>query len=587
MALPESFIRELIARNDIESVASSYVNFKRRGKNLVGLCPFHGEKTPSFNLYPETESFYCFGCGAGGDVITFIKRIENLDYIDAVKFLANRSGLQMPEDTRDDRTSYLRMRILEANREAAKFFHAQLSTPAGRIALDYYRGRGYTDATIRHFGLGYAPNEWDALGKHLRSKGFKDEELQAAFLTRRGKNGGSYDLFRGRVMIPIIDIRGAVVGFGGRVLDDSKPKYINTENTLAYSKSNNLFALNFAKSTGRELILCEGYMDVIAMHQAGFTNAVAALGTAFPQEQVRLITRYADKVNLIFDADEAGQKATKRALEALRPTGIDIKVITVPDGKDPDEFIRKNGASKFRLLMERSSNAMEYRLMNLASAQDISTPDGKVRYLKEATALLAGCSAVERDVYAGRLSKELGVSKEAILQQIKDISRKRECAEEKQELSRAMKQDLAVLRKVNPDAEKFPRAAQAEEALIGVLILHPDLIPKALSVLPAEKMVTAFNRRVYQYLADRKAAGLLIELPFFSADFEDAEMAYITRAVETANKSAFTWEDTRRYIDIISEESSLRGLGDPKSLNNADIEDILAVMRERKNKNTQ
>lgn len=587
MALPESFIRELIARNDIESVASSYVNFKRRGKNLVGLCPFHGEKTPSFNLYPETESFYCFGCGAGGDVITFIKRIENLDYIDAVKFLANRSGMQMPEDTRDDRTSYLRMRILEANREAAKFFHAQLSTPAGRIALDYYRKRGYTDATIRHFGLGYAPNEWDALGKHLRGKGFKDEELQAAFLTRRGKNGGTYDLFRGRVMIPIIDIRGAVVGFGGRVLDDSKPKYINTENTLAYSKSNNLFALNFAKASGRELILCEGYMDVIAMHQAGFTNAVAALGTAFPQEQVRLITRYADKVNLIFDADEAGQKATRRALEALRPTGIDIKVITVPDGKDPDEFIRKNGASKFRLLMERSSNAMEYRLMNLASAQDISTPDGKVRYLKEATALLAGCSAVERDVYAGRLSKDLGVSKEAILQQIKDVARRKERAEERQELSRVMKQDAAVLRKINPDAEKFPRAAQAEEALIGVLILHPDLISKAVAVLPAEKMVTAFNRRVYQYLAGRKEAGLLIELPFFSADFDDAEMAYIARAVETANKSAFTWDDTRQYIDIILEETALRGLGDPKTLNNDDIADILAVMRAKKNKNTQ
>ncbi len=587
MALPESFIRELISRNDIESVASSYVNFKRRGKNLVGLCPFHGEKTPSFNLYPETESFYCFGCGAGGDVITFIKRIENLDYIDAVKFLANRSGMQMPEETRDDRTSQLRMRILEANREAAKFFHAQLTTPVGRIALDYYRKRGYTDATIRHFGLGYAPNEWDALGKHLRSKGFKDEELQAAFLTRRGKNGGSYDLFRGRIMIPIIDIRGAVVGFGGRVLDDSKPKYINTENTLAYNKSNNLFALNFAKSAGRELILCEGYMDVIAMHQAGFTNAVAALGTAFPQEQVRLITRYADKVNLIFDADEAGQKATKRALEALRPTGIDIKVITIPDGKDPDEFIRKNGASKFRLLMERSSNAMEYRLMTLASGYDLSTDSGKVRFLDEAAALLAGCGEIERDVYAGRLSRELDVSKEAILEKTKKVSRRKERAEEKQELSRAMKQDLTALRKVNPDAEKYPRAAQAEEALIGALILHPDFIPKALSVLPADKMVTAFNARVYSYLADRKAAGLLIELPFFSADFEDAQMAYIARAVETANKSAFTWEDTQRYIDIILEESALRGLGDPKSLNNEDIQDILALIRERKNKSTQ
>jgi len=587
MALPESFIRELIARNDIESVASSYVNFKRRGKNLVGLCPFHGEKTPSFNLYPETESFYCFGCGAGGDVITFIKKIENLDYIDAVKLLANRAGMQMPEDTRDDRTSYLRMRILEANREAAKFYHAQLSTPAGKIALDYYRGRGYTDATIRHFGLGYAPAEWDALGKHLRSKGFKDEELQAAFLSRRGKNGGSYDLFRGRAMIPIIDIRGAVVGFGGRVLDDSKPKYINTENTLVYSKSNNLFALNFAKSAGRELILCEGYMDVIAMHQAGFTNAVAALGTAFPQEQVRLITRYADKVNLIFDADEAGQKATRRALEALRPTGIDIKVITVPDGKDPDEFIRRNGAAKFRLLMERSSNAMEYRLMTLASAQDISTPDGKVRYLKEATALLAGCSAVERDIYAGRLSEQLGVSKDAILQQIRDVARRKERYEAKQELSRAVKQDMTALRKVNPDAEKFPRAAQAEETLIGVLILHPDMIPKAAEALPVDKMVTAFNARLYRYLIDRKAAGLLIELPFFSADFEDTEMAYITRAVETANKSAFTWEDAQKYVQIILEEHALRGLKEPETLENADIEDILAVMRERKNKTDQ
>ncbi len=586
MALPESFIRELISRNDIESVASSYVNFKRRGKNLVGLCPFHGEKTPSFNLYPETESFYCFGCGAGGDVITFIKKIENLDYIDAVKLLANRAGLQMPEDTRDDRTSYLRMRILEANREAAKFYHAQLTTPAGKVALDYYRERGYTDATIRHFGLGYAPAEWDALGKHLRSKGFKDEELQAAFLARRGKNGGTYDLFRGRVMIPIIDIRGSVVGFGGRVLDNSKPKYINTENTLVYSKSNNLFALNFAKASGRELILCEGYMDVIAMHQAGFTNAVAALGTAFPQEQVRLITRYADKVNLIFDADEAGQKATRRALEALRPTGIEIKVITVPDGKDPDEFIRKNGAAKFRLLMERSSNAMEYRLMTLASAQDISTPDGKVRYLKEVASLLADCSAVERDIYAGRLSEQLGVSKDAILQQIKGAARRKEKQEANQELSRVIRQDMSTLRKVNPDAERFPRAAQAEETLLGVLILHPDLIPKAAEVLSADKLVTDFNARVYRYLIDRKAAGLLVELPFFSADFEEAEMAYITRAVETANKSAFTWDEARKYIDIILEEHALRGLKAPETLGNEDIEDILAVMRERKNKNT-
>ncbi len=587
MALPESFIQELISRNDIESVASTYVNFKRRGKNLVGLCPFHGEKTPSFNLYPENNSFYCFGCGVGGDVVTFIKKIENLDYIDAVKFLANRSGMQMPEDTRDDRTSYLRMRILEANREAARFFHAQLSTPAGKIALDYFRARGYTDATIRHFGLGYAPAEWDALGKVLRAKGFKDEELQAAFLTRRGKNGGSYDLFRNRVIIPIIDIRGSVVGFGGRVLDDSKPKYINTENTLAYSKSHNLFALNFAKSAGRELILCEGYMDVIALHQAGFPNAVAALGTAFPQEQVRLITRYADKVSLIFDADEAGQKATKKALEALRPTGIDVKVVTIPDGKDPDEFIRKNGAERFKLLLERSSNAMEYRLMNLANMHNIATADGKVGYLKSAASLLAKSSAVEQDIYAGRLAKELGVSKEAIIQQIRDVSRYKERQEKRQELSRAVKQDMTVLRRANPQAEQYSRAAQAEETLLGVLILHPDQVGKALQVLSPEQMVTDLNRRIYAYIVDRHTQGLLIELPFFAADFADTEMAYITRAVQTAKERAFTWEDTQTYIAIIKEEHALKGLHDPQSLENDQIADILAVMRQRKNKNVE
>ncbi len=587
MALPESFIRELVARNDIESVASSYVSFRRRGKNLVGLCPFHGEKTPSFNLYPETESFYCFGCGAGGDVITFIKKIENLDYIDAVKFLADRSGLQLPEQTRDDHTAKLRMRILEANREAARFFHAQLYGPAGKTALEYYKSRGYTDATIRHFGLGYAPNEWDALGRALRAKGFKDEELQAAFLTRRSKNGGSYDMFRNRVIIPIIDIRGAVVGFGGRVLDDSKPKYINTENTPAYTKSHHLFALNFAKSSGRELILCEGYMDVIAMHQAGFTNAVAALGTAFPPEQVRLITRYADKVSLIFDADEAGQKATRRALDALKPTGIEVKVVTVPDGKDPDEFIRKNGKERFKLLLERSSNALEYKLIHLAGVHNTATPDGKVAYLKAATQVLASGSAIEQDVYAGRLSAELGVSKEAILQQIRGVTRRRERQEINGELTRAVRQDTATLRKVNPDAEKFSRAAKAEEAFLGALILHPDFIGKAVATLPADKMVTTFNGDVYRYICERYQKQLLVELPFFAEDFTDAQMAYITRMVQTAKECAYTWENVQAYIAIICEEHALKGLKQPETLKNEDIADILAMMRDRKNKNEQ
>ena len=427
MALPDSFIQELLSKNNIESVASSYVAFKRRGRNLVGLCPFHGEKTASFNLYPETNSFYCFGCGAGGDVITFIKRIENLDYIDAVKFLADRSGVKMPEQTHEnDQISRLRLRILEANREAARIFHAALYRPEGKVALDYYHSRGYTDATIKHFGLGFAPAEWDYLLKALRQKGFKDDELIAAFLAARGRNGGTYDVFRNRVMIPIIDIRGNVVGFGGRVLDDSKPKYINTESTLAFSKSRNLFALNFAKNAGRELNLCEGYMDVIAMHQAGFTNTVAALGTSFPEEQMQLIARYADRINLIFDADGAGQKATRRAIDNLRKTGLDVRVVTIPNGKDPDEFIKNNGAAAFKLLLDRAANAVEHRLLELGKNHNLQTSEGKLAYYHEAAKLLAVLdSPVERDLYAGRLSEILSVSKEAILQEIDSVRQKK------------------------------------------------------------------------------------------------------------------------------------------------------------------
>lgn len=301
----------------------------------------------------------------------------------------------------------------------------------------------------------------------------------AAFLAANGRNGGAYDVFRNRVIIPIIDIRGNVVGFGGRVLDDSKPKYINTENTPAYNKSRNLFALNFAKNAGRELNLCEGYMDVIAMHQAGFTNTVAALGTAFPDEQIQLLARYADRVNLIFDADGAGQKATRRAIENLRKTGLDVRVVTIPDGKDPDEFIKKNGASAFKLLLERSANAVEYRLLELGKNHDLQSPNGKVAYFSEAAGILAQLdSPVERDVYAGRLSETLSISKEAILQEISRVGRKKQAAERRRQLPDLLRQEKKELRQVNPEAADNPRAASAEESLLGTLILHPDNIAR-------------------------------------------------------------------------------------------------------------
>ena len=586
MRLPDSFIQELIDKNDIESVVSRYVpTLKRRGRNLVGLCPFHGEKTPSFNLYPENSSFYCFGCGAGGDVITFIKRIENLSYMDAVRFLADRVGMRMPEESREnDAVSRLRTRVLEANREAARIYHRALYAPEGARALTYYHGRGYTDATIRRFGLGFAPGGWTYLVDRMREKGFREDELQAAFLAAKSsKTGRFYDVFRERAIIPIIDVRGTVVAFGGRVLDDSKPKYINTENTPAYSKSRNLFALNFAKTTGRELNLCEGYMDVIAMHQAGFTNTVAALGTAFPDEQIQLIARYADRINLIFDADGAGQKATRRAIDNLRKTGLDVHVVTIPDGKDPDEFLKRNGAEAFKRLLGQSANAVEYRLLEIGKTNDIRTTDGRVAYLRAAVPILAALdSPVERDVYAGRLGELLSVSKDAILQEVAAAQKKQQRGERLRELGSIVRQEKKELRELDPLAEKFPRAASAEESLLGTLILHPDRIRRVAAELPPEQFVTDLGRRIYSQLIERDRQGLLVELSFLSADYDDAEMSYLTRMVRRAGERAVSDEDIAGYIAIIREEHALRGLKEPGSVAAEDIDDILAVLRAKK-----
>ena len=328
MALSESFLQELKFKTDIEDIISGYVSLKKRGSTSIGLCPFHNEKTPSFTVYNDTQSFYCFGCGAGGDAVTFIKKIENLDYIDAVKLLAQRAGIQMPDDaTYDDSLSKKRRRILEINRETAKFYYSYMMSPQGKTGLDYYLNRGLSLNTIKRFGLGYAPNDWDSLLKHLKSKGFKPSEMVDADVVKVGKNNRYYDTFRNRVMTPIIDVRGNVIAFGGRVLDDSKPKYINTSDTLVYKKTNELFALNLAKDNCAEsLILCEGYMDVIAMHQAGFQNAVAGCGTALTNEQVRLISRYTKEVILAYDADEAGQKALNKAIGLFKNTDVKVKI---------------------------------------------------------------------------------------------------------------------------------------------------------------------------------------------------------------------------------------------------------------------
>ena len=425
MALSDSFLQELKMKTDIEDVISTYVTLKRRGATLVGLCPFHNEKTPSFTVYPATQSFYCFGCGAGGDAITFLKKIENLDYLDAVKTLAQRAGLQMPQEGFDDSLSKRRRRILEMNREAARFYHSVLLSPEGKVGYDYYIGRALSAATINHFGLGFAPNQWDALLKHMRAKGYQPAELVDAGLARKGQKG-YYDNFRNRVMTPIIDVRGNVIAFGGRVLDDSKPKYVNSPETLVYHKSETVFALQIAKrSAVRRFVLCEGYMDVISMHQAGIDTAVCACGTALTPEQVRLISEYADEVILSYDSDEAGQKATLRSLELFRNSPVKVGVLQIPGAKDPDEYIKKYGAERFKALLDGVGNALDFRLGRLRSQYDLKQDAQRLEYVKEAVEMLAERSnPTEQEVYAGRLAEETNISKTAIMAQLADAVKK-------------------------------------------------------------------------------------------------------------------------------------------------------------------
>ena len=561
MALSDEFLDDLRRRADIESTVSSYVSLKRKGKILTGLCPFHNEKTPSFTVYPENGSFYCFGCGVGGDVITFVRRMENLDYMEAVKQLADRAGMALPEDGYDDTLAKKRTAVLAANRAAAKFFHAQLYTEQGRRALDYFLDRGLAPETIRHFGLGFAPNDWRALKRHLNEQGFDDVLLESANLLRRSDKNGKvsyYDNFRNRVMFPIIDPRGNVIAFGGRVLDDSKPKYINTSDTLVYKKSNGVFALNFAKNgNDGKLIIAEGYMDVIALHQAGFTNAVACLGTALTKEQANLLSRYADTIILSYDADEAGQKATARALGIFGTTGMEIKVLHLEGGKDPDEIIKNYGAQRFQAIIDGAANDTEYRLLKARQGIDLATDDGKVKYLSVAAEILAEIgSPVEVDVYASRLAHELGVDKLAIQSQVKY---KREGLKKRRAVKREQEQTRLLINgqnTKNPERAQHLRAAKAEETLIASLMRNPDFYNKLKDGLSADYFVTALNRRIFSVVLSRLEEGGNTEPYFLSSEFTPDEMDEVERIFRSAAQLSNTVDECADCIKILKEEKN-------------------------------
>lgn len=561
MKLNERFIQDLQDKIDIDSVISSYVNLKRRGKTLVGLCPFHNEKTPSFTVYPDTRSFYCFGCGAGGDVISFVRRIDNLDYIEAVKAVAQMAGMPMPEDGYDDTLSKKRMRLLAANREAARFFNACLMEEKNRPALEYFLNRGLSMNIIRRFGLGYAPNEWRALIEHMRKKGFTDEELVLANLARRSDKDGRvsyYDNFRNRVMFPIIDLRGNVIAFGGRVMDDSKPKYINTSDTLVYKKSNGVFALNFAKNANdNKLILVEGYMDVIALHQAGFTNAIACLGTAFTNEQANLLSRYAEEILICYDNDEAGQKATQKALGVLGKTGVKLRVVKMEGGKDADEIIRKHGKARFESLLGKASNRTEYKLLEERAKYNLATDDGKLRFLMAATQILAECGSIECDIYATRLSNELGVNVDSINAQIKSAKSKlRRSDEERRRRERDTMLEKSFEDKNNPERAKNIRAAKAEETIIASFMRNPDFYKKLKDRLSPDDFVTAFNRRLYECLASKLEAGVDAELSQFAQHFSPEEMDSVTRIFISSSTLSNTVKECEDCIAVLKQKAA-------------------------------
>ncbi len=553
MALSDSFLQELKMKTDIEDVISTYVTLKRRGATLVGLCPFHNEKTPSFTVYPATQSFYCFGCGAGGDAITFVKKIENLDYLDAVKTLAQRAGLQMPQEGFDDSLSKRRRRILEMNREAARFYHSVLLSPEGKVGYDYYIGRALSAATINHFGLGFAPNRWDALLKHMRAKGYQPAELVDAGLARKGQKG-YYDNFRNRVMTPIIDVRGNVIAFGGRVLDDSKPKYINTGDTLVYKKTNELFALNFAKDSKEDaLILCEGYMDVIAMHQAGFTNAVAGCGTALTTEQVRLISRYAKEVILTYDADEAGQKALQKAMTLFDQTDVKVRIPALVGGKDPDEIIRTYGRDKFKGMLEGASNETEFRLLALRRQYNLATTQGKIDFIGGALQILATLPPVEQDLYVSRLSEELGVERQNMKVQLQDLVARQGNRREKREFNRIVQENMRKAARETMTTDASLRKLRAEDRLISLLLRYPDCSRLCKDFDP-QWLTPGFAQRVFTLILQRLENGDGTELMDLRDRLTDDEMGRLSGIIARGGESADAKQEFSDCLQTIRAE---------------------------------
>ena len=537
--ISKATIDEVLLRNDIESLISGYVSLKRAGSNFKGLCPFHNEKTPSFVVYPSDNSFFCFGCGVGGNAITFVRQIEHLTYPDAVEFLAKRAGITV---IRDDENEYKqkrgisRERLLKMNVEAAKFFNKMLfaPNPKSKEALNYFtQDRGLALSTIEHFGLGFAPDGYDSLQKHLLKLGYTQEEMFEGFLASKSEKGRYYDSFRNRVMFPIIDVSGNVIAFGGRVMDGSLPKYRNSMDTVVFKKSRNLFALNFAKKSEADyLILCEGYMDVIALHAAGFTNAVATLGTAITLEQAKLMRNYTSKVMICYDADEAGQKATQRAMRILGEADITVGIIRLAGAKDPDEYIKNFGTDKFRSVISEARSKFDYILESILSKYDVNLPQDRIDALTELEKVISAVnSKAERDIYIQSVSLKLGVDSKSIKDDVERICKKNTYISRKKESERIKQQLVGYSDKVNPDYAKAPAVASHEETVLGLMLIYPEHQKEVFTkgLLSSDDFFTEFNKRVFEYIKQIYVADRPSDIPDINFTFEPEEVSRITK----------------------------------------------------------
>ncbi len=556
MAISPDYLQELSQRTDIAELVGGYVQLRRRGRTYTGLCPFHSEKTPSFVVYPETASFYCFGCGAGGDAITFVKRINNLDYIEAVKFLAARAGMPLPDD-RDD-TGKIKRRILAMNKDTARFYFEQLNTDEGRAARGYLRGRALSDGTIKRFGLGYSPEGYHATSDYLHKKGYTEEEMLTGGIIKRGQRGGTYDFFHGRVMFPIIDLRGNVIAFGGRRMGDGGgPKYLNSGDTPVFKKSRNMFALNIAKrSQSKRYILCEGYMDAIALHQAGFDTAVAPLGTAFTPEQAKLLSTYADELVLCYDSDEAGQKATRRAIGILANEPVKVSILTVQGAKDPDEFIKKYGPERFQMLLDGCNNAIEYELARAKANYDLTKPDGRVGYLRDAIEILSGrVTPTERDVYAGRLAEETDVEKKTVLTQLEARLRAKSRKAAKEREKALLGEGTAAQIKVpyTQGGQKALGVAFAEQQLMAAALKDPEHLKVIAARLTPERFITPEMAEVFQLLLQKRQRGEYVDFTQLSGELPEATVSLLSRILAQNYDVGFTERDVALYMERIEE----------------------------------